>query len=192
MGARTLATILFKILGIYWLLHAVVYLIRGTAMPFAGFEHVEGFNWKFEMFGIFLVGILYAIASYLLVLKTSNVIKITNIETEPVDNVSSPGSKDYSRLAFSLLGAFFTATAVTKIVSYLLYMWIRAQATTPDHRFFEQPHILNNLPDLVENILRLIIGIGLLLGAERLSQLWKRLRPLSEIENDIEQSDERR
>ena len=42
---------------------------------------------------------------------------------------------------------------------------------------------MKDFPDFIENLIKLLIGIALIFGADRLSQLWKRLRPLAENDN---------
>ena len=149
-------------------------------MPFQGFEGVSGFNWRVEMFSVIFVGIYFGVVGYILSFKTSTINRIINIETQPINTVASTTTdKDYTRLAFSLLGTFFAVQAFTKMLNDVITIWIRSKSTV-DLRFFEEPFILKSFPDLIENTIKLLIGIALLFGADRLSQLWKRLRPLSE------------
>lgn len=180
MNARDLANTFIKMLGVYWLAHAVVYIMRGSLMPFSGLESVVGFNWKVEMFSVMFIGFYFGIVGYFLTFKTSTIMRIINIETQPINNITSTSTdKNYARLAFSLLGTFFAVPAFTRMLSDLISIWIRSKSTI-DYRFFEEPTIVKNFPDLAENIIKLLIGIALIFGSERLSQLWKRLRPLSE------------
>lgn len=180
MNTRDLATVSLKILGVYWLIHSFWYIVRAMSMPFSGMENFAGFNWKLEMFSILFVGGIYAIIGFLFVFTTDRMLRVIRIDTHSDTSTDlRPSQTDYKRLAFSLLGAFFAIPAFTKIIFDLVQLWLQRQSTTPDYHLFEQPNILKNLPDLIENVLKLIIGMALILGHERLIKLWKRLRPLS-------------
>ncbi len=148
-------------------------------MPFQGFEGVSGFNWRIEMFSVIFVGIYFGVVGYILAFKTSSILRLIRIETTTIDSTASTAKDtDYTRLAFSIMGTFFAVPAFTKMLNDVITIWMRSK-TTVDLRFFEEPFILKSFPDLIENAIKLLIGIALLLGADRLSQLWKRLRPLS-------------
>ena len=116
-------------------------------MPFQGFEGVSGFNWRIEMFSVIFMGIYFGVVGYILVFKTSSILRIARIETVNAP-VSTAIDKDYTRLAFSLLGTFFAVPAFTKMLNDVITIWMRSK-TTIDLRFFDAKRAHEAIPQIL-------------------------------------------
>ncbi len=179
MTARDLANVLLKVLGIYWLVQALLLLVQGATMPFMGLQNVQGFNWKLETMNMMLYVALYAVVSYFLIFRTSQVLRLISIEEDRTGSSVTNSQPDYGPVAFSLLGAFFAIPAFGHVLSGLIKLASQWQEATANYGMFRQAILMNILPNFAENTTKLIIGIALILGREKFGKLWKRLRPLA-------------
>lgn len=179
MKARDLANVALKVLGIYWLVQVLLLLVQGATMPFMGLQHVQGFNLKLEMASMLLYVALYAIASYLLIIRTPSVLRLIAIDKETAGSVDNNSQPSYGPLAFSLLGAFFAIPAFGHVLSDLIKLASQWQEASANEGMFRQAILMNILPNMTEDGAKLIIGIMLILGRERLRPLWRKLRPLA-------------
>jgi hypothetical protein len=85
---------------------------------------------------------------------------------------------DYKALAFTLLGLYFVASAVSKIAPDLIELWLQRPNGEPISGMYPRASFPILWPNLVENIVKLIFGALLVVGQKRLSRLWLHLRPL--------------
>jgi hypothetical protein len=184
MSARDLANVLIKILGIYWLVQALLLLVQGSMMPFMGLQNVEGFNWKLQAISLFLYVALYAIASYCLIFQTPAILRLMALDEDTTGFAVTNSQPGYASFAFSLLGAFFAIPAFGHVLSDLIKLASQRQEAGAYYGLFSQSILMNILPGLAENVAKLIIGIALVIGREKLGQLWKRLRPLAANEDE--------
>ena len=189
MKARDLANVGLKLLGIYWFVQGVILLIRESMMPFMGLQSMTGFfNWKVEVAGTLLFAGLYGVMSYLLIFRTSFVLRFIALgEVGETPDASEP-QQDYGSIAFSLLGAFLAIPAFGHVLSGMIKWLGQWSDTGAYYGMFKQSILMDILPDLAGNVAILIIGIALITGRKRLGPLWKRLRPLAAHEDGNEAS----
>lgn len=184
MKARDLANVLLKLLGIYWFVQALLILVQGSMMPFMGLQNVEGFNWKLQTVSMLLYVVVYAIMSYLIIFRTTFVLRLIAIDEDTAVSVDPNSKPSYGTLAFAILGAFFAIPAFGHVLSDLIKLASQWREANANYGMFRQAILMNILPNLSENAAKLIIGVSLIIGRERLGRLWKRLRPLAASESE--------
>jgi len=179
MKTRELANIVLKAMGIYWLVSAMLHVIHGAMMPFSELGNIPGNIWKVEIVNWILVGVLYALMSYLLLFRTHyalRLIKLDEDKTEPIKSYDS--AFDYKGLAFALIGIYFVVPAISLIIPQLIKLWSLRQAP-PASAMFQESYFEKTWTSLFKNAIQLVIGTVLIIGRSRLTQMWQRLRPLS-------------
>ena len=179
MKARELGSIVLKTLGVYWFVVAMQYLLRGGLLPFMTPEKIPGFNTKTEIIAVLLFAALHAAIGYLLVFRTDFLLRVIGIEGKGSARAATARSEtDYKSLAFTLLGLYFVAAALSKIAPDLIELWLQRPNGEPISGMYPRASLPILWPTLVENVAKLIIGALLIVGQKRLSRLWMHLRPL--------------
>ena len=178
MTYKEMSNIALKVMGIYLLAQAIPNLIHGIMLPFTDLRNIQGINWTVEIINWLLVGIFYAGTGYLLIFKTDAVLRIIKLDT-PDSKMST--SIDYNKgsLAFLLLGLYFAIPAFSSIISHVVR--IIYASPRPNEGFFHETYLLTLWPNHTEDIIEFLAGVILIVGFTRWKQLWRRLRPLSDM-----------
>ena len=137
MKARELGNILLKTLGIYWFARAMEYLLRVVLLPFMGLEKIAGFNPKIEIISVTLYAALFATISFILIFRTDFLLRVLGIGEKGTGRAaSSKFATDYKRLAFTLLGLYFAVSALGKVMSDLINLWLQWKSTDSTYGMF--------------------------------------------------------
>lgn len=180
MKARELGNIVLKTLGIYWFVRSMEYLLRVALLPFMGLEKIAGFNPKIEIISVILYASLFATISFFLIFRTDFLLRVLGIDEKGTGHAAASAAvTEYKTLAFTLLGLYFAVSALGKIMADLITLWLQWKSTDSTYGMFTRSFYITLWPDLMENIVKLIIGSALVTGRKRLTQLWKHLRPLT-------------
>ena len=178
MKTRELANVVLKAMGIYWLVEAMLHLLRGVLMPFSEMGNLPANIVKIEIINWIVVGVIYAAMSYLLILRTESILKIIrlNEDGEPLESAES--KIDYKTISFALLGMYFLVISSSAIIPQLIKIWTLRQPP-PTARMFQEAYLEKSWTSLLEHIIQFIFGAVLVIGRSRLTRLIRRLRPLS-------------
>jgi hypothetical protein len=179
MNARDLANVALKVLGIYCFIQALPLLLQAALVPFIGLQNVESFNWKLQIIVMLLYVALYLIISYILVFRTAAVLRLMALGADAEGPVVNDSPPSYAPLAFSLLGAFFAISSIGHVLSNLIKLASQWKEASANYGMFREAILMNIRPDLIEHATKLILGIALMMGREKLGKLWKRMRPLA-------------
>jgi hypothetical protein len=169
----------FKIIGIYWLVDGLIGIVEHLLLFFVGPESVMPPGWKADVVRWVLINVLYATAGYMLVLHTQAIVTRLKIGDDHSGHEKSTTATNFEALAFSLLGFYFAVPAISTIIPMLLW----ASQNTYSYELGQDPQFAQTWVSLTQKSIVLIIGLALIIGRNRLAQIWKRLRPLSETDN---------
>ena len=184
MKSHELGSIALKIFGIYWLMQAIMYLMQGLNFLFSDIKNIIGSNWTVEVIILILMSALYIFISYSLILQTNYVMRIIKIDENTSNTIASTGTAtNYEALALLLIGLYFAVPALSRFIPQLLKIWAFRQST-PAYGMFQEAYLQKNWHYIAENMILLIIGTALILGRNQINQIWRRLRPLSDIKNE--------
>ncbi len=188
MKAREFGSVALKVLGIFWFIKAFLYVIRVSSLPFimpyTEISNTAGINWTIEIINLIVIASLYATASYFMIFRTQYIMRIIKIDENISEEITSPDRKNnYEGLAFTLIGLYFAVPALSHIVPQLIKLWSLGQPVQT-YGMYQESYLEKMWPNLVENIIELVIGVVLILGRNRLAQLWRRLRPLSTVKDE--------
>jgi hypothetical protein len=178
MKTRELANIVLKAMGIYWLVEAMLHILRGVLMPFSNMGNLPDNIVKIEIINWIVVGVIYATMSYLLILRTESILKLIKLDEDREPTTSEESTIDYKALSFALLGMYFLVTSLSAIVPQLIKIWT-LQQPPPTARMFQEAYLEKSWTSLLEHAIQLIFGAVLVIGRYRLTKLLQRLRPLS-------------
>jgi len=178
MKTRELANVVLKAMGIYWLVEAMLHVLRGALMPFSGMGNLPSNIIKVEIINWFVVGVIYAAMSYLLIFRTDNALRLIKLDEDKEPIMSAGPIADLKDLAFALLGMYFLVTASSAIVPQLIKLASLREAA-PTGKMFQEAYLEKSWTSLLEHTIQFVIGAVLVIGRSRLTQLWQRLRPLS-------------
>jgi hypothetical protein len=179
MKRRELANIVFKAMGLYWFVNAILLIIQVVLMPFTNFGNFPGNIWKIELITRILMGVLYALLSYLLIFRTASMHTLLKLNEDKDEIITSPDTKsDYERLAIIILGIYFFVPALSAVIPQV-YTLLFLRRGLPMADMFQESYFDKSWITLFENSIQLIIGAFLMIGRSRLLRLWQRLRPLS-------------
>lgn len=177
MKTRELANVVLKAMGIYWLVAAMLHILRGVLMPFSEMGSLPSNIVKIEIINWIVVGVIYAVMSYLLLLRTASVLKLIKLD-EDKEAIMIPGSTiDFKDLSFALLGMYFLVTSISAIAPQLIKLWSLRQPP-PTARMFQEAYLEKSWASLLENAIQFLFGAVLVIGRSRLRKLWQRFRPL--------------
>ena len=181
MNNRDLANIVFKAMGLYWLVSAIQHITHGALIPFSdmGMGNLPGNILKFELINWILTGALYGVLSYVLLFRTQYAIDIMKLklDKDEIMNSSMP-TIDYKRLSFTIVGVYFLVPAMSAIIPQVVTV-LSLRQSPPGAGMFQASYLEKSWTGLLENSTQLIISVILIIGGAHLKQLWLRLRPLS-------------
>jgi hypothetical protein len=178
MTYRELSNIALKIMGIYLLVQAIPNLIHGIMMPFTDLRNIQGINWTVEIINWIIVGIFYAVTGYLLIFKTYSALRIIKLDLADARMTTSM-SHNGGNLAFLLLGLYFAIPSFSSIISHVVrIIYVEPR---PNEGVFHETYLLSYWPKHIEDIIEFLAGVILIIGLTRWKQLWRRLRPLSDM-----------
>ena len=170
----------FKILGIYWLVDGLIGIVEHLLLFWVGPESVMPPGWKADIVRWMLINVLYAAAGYVLVLHTQTIVTKLKISGDHSGHEKfTTTNTNFEALAFSLLGFYFAVPAISTIIPMLIW----ASQNTYNYELGQDPQFAQTWVNLTQKGIILIIGLALVIGRNRLAQIWKRLRPLSETDN---------
>ncbi len=157
MKARELGSIVLKILGIYWFVLAMEYLLRGALLPFMGLDDkLGGYNAEIEIISVLLFAALFATSSFFCMFRTDFLLRVLGIGVKGTGrSTPSKSATDYKTLAFTLLGLYFVVAAFGKIMVDIIKLWLPWTRTNSDYSMFTQSAFFTLWPDLMENIVTL-------------------------------------
>ena len=178
MKIRELARITLKAMGIYWLVSAMLHIIHGLLMPFSDMGNLPANIWRLELVNWILTGAIYTVISYLLILRTEQVLKLIKLDEDKEQIVMSVSAIDFKDISFAILGMYFLVTSISAIVPQLITI-VSFRQPQPTARMFQEAYLEKSWTTLLENTVQFIIGVVLTIGRPRLAKLWQRLRPLS-------------
>ena len=178
MKTRELANIVLKAMGIYWLVEAMLHILRGALMPFSDMGNLPGNIIKIEIINWIVVGAIFAAMSYMLIFRTDTVLRLINLDEDKEPITSSGPIIDLKDLAFALLGMYFLVTASSAIVPQLIKL-VSLREAAPTGKMLQDAYLEKSWTSLLEHTFQFVIGVVLVIGRSRLTQLWQRLSPLS-------------
>ena len=179
MKRRELANIVFKVMGLYWFVNAILLIIQAALMPFTDFGSFPGNIWKIELISRILMGALYALLSYFLIFRTEYVLTLLKLNEDKDELITSPDTKiDYKRLAIIILGVYFFVPALSAVIPQV-YTLLFLRHGLPIADMFQESYFEKSRITIFENSIQLVIGAFMITGRSRLLLLWQRLRPLS-------------
>ena len=189
MNIRELAGIIFKAMGIYWLVSAMLHIIHGALMPFSDMGNLPANIWKLELMNWILTGAVYAAISYLLILRTEYVLKLIKLNDDKELIMSSVSTIDFKDISFTLLGMYFLVTSLSVIVPHLIKI-LSFRQPNPTAKMFQEAYLEKSWTILIENTVQFIFGTVLIIGRSRLARLIQRLRPLSAVNREESETKE--
>ena len=184
MQTHEIARIVLKVLGIYWLVQAMMYLIQLLLLPFSDMQSAPGFNLTLAIIDWILIGMLYAVVGYLLTFQTQVIMSVVGLDGQGgrPDNVTEQNI-NYQRLAFSLIGIYFAIPAISVLVPQLIKI-VSLRQPAPAYGMYQSSYLDQSWPKLAENAVKFILGMALIIGKDRMIKLIQRLRPLSNIKDE--------
>lgn len=177
MKAYELANVIVKAMGIYCFIKASEYLVSGVMLPFMNFGTNPGFSTETALISAALFVSLYFVIGYVLVFRTGYMLQVLGIrDTDATRTDSMP---DFEILALALLGLYFAISGFSKIAVDVMGLWFVSKGSTQPLGILFMQATSAIWTDLIENFIKLIIGIALIAGRDSLTKLWKHLRPLA-------------
>ena len=179
MNNRDFANIVFKAMGLYWLASAILHIIHGALVPFSDIGSLPGNILRMEILNWVLTGALYGVLGYILIFRTHYALKFLRLKLDKeVQLTSSIPAIDYKRLSFAILGVYFLVPAISAIIPQVITV-LSLRHSPPAAGMFRASYLEKSWTGLLENAIQFFIGMILVIGRARLTQLWLRLRPLS-------------
>lgn len=169
MTLNNVAKLSCKVLGLYILINGITGVSSIVYIP-------QGTPNILRMIFPSIVQIILGIVLWLLTESITNLMITNDNEVEPVSNSLAGNGQ---RVAFSVLGLFFTATSLPKLVSSIIIILI-----TPPQVQLSQPSTIYRT--LIEAIVQLIVGLIILLGSSGLVGLLNTFRNAGLSKDKIE------
>ena len=171
MTKKDLIEIALKIFGFYLLIGTLDYFVGLTMLIGDVFAQDKGdkplaIYISARTFGL----VIYAIASYLLILKTDKVINKLKIKNTDRDAAWNINKEDLIEILFATAGIIIIVFSIPEFFRVLSYIDIGTLA----EKFYKYFFFLNLLIPLV----KFLIGATLLLGALRIVNIKKKLKTL--------------
>jgi hypothetical protein len=177
MKYRDMGSVALKSVGVYWLAQALLYVKNGLLLPFSDFPKMAGMDWRVETVSWAMHGILYAVLGYLLTFRTELILSWINIDGAQEEDINSPEhTGNIEALAISLLGVYFAVPAISAIVPLAIKLWA---VRLPTYDLTREAIIERTWPDLVGNIVELLLGLVLIIGRAGLARIWRLSRPMA-------------
>jgi hypothetical protein len=169
MTSRNLAEVLLKLLGVYWLVNAVV-SVPGLVGP--RMTELDQGWWLVAIQALAIV--LYLALGAWLIANGARVARyLAPTDTGQDEPLTS---KRVQAIGLSLLGAYLaTAGAAGLAINAVNYFLLEGRET----EWINDTFFSRELPSIAANAAYLIAGIGLFVGRSDLTRFWHWLRPLA-------------
>ena len=176
MNEKDLARVGLKLIGLFMLVWSFAYVGRQASITIILLvQRAEGNPmWQLAQWGA--QAIVYGLVGWALVRKTDLFLNWLLLR-DSKDCVGATLNEDgILRVGCILLGLYFTIPAIADIGQAIVKIYQPQQ----ESNFFSRP--FNPLPVIVADLIQVLIGAVLVVGASRLAAMWNRFRPLSTIE----------
>ena len=180
MRYRDLADIAFKIFGVFWLAKAATNIVQMLlVLQKLGVMSSDRLGPP-DIIGWGFLVLLYAVLGFFLTFRTKTIIQAMKLEEGQTTSIETKdAAATYQRLGLFLLGVFFTVPALSSLIPQIIKLW-SYKTTAPEFpNMYQDAYLLKEWPRIVENGIQFLLGLGLIIGGDKLTTIWKRLRPLA-------------
>jgi len=168
MSAKTLVSIILRLLGALWVLSAII----GVPSVILFAAQTTDSSSRHIMLGNAVVDLVWLILGCVLFFKNEQIAGVLFPNTEGELAIAAT-AHELQQVGFSLLAVYFGIGAVARLAG-LLYQFARAAPADDQSRFYEIAR--RNPESLASTAVQLIVCVLLFFGSQSLATFWRRVR----------------